>query len=273
MNTDLILATLLHNNINQINKCIFIISPTKLFNEYYCKLFCMKNTKDYNNGKNDLWIRKYIMQNKITQLFKFNGINKWYTDFNFALNLKQIYNFLICSPILLKEGTIKVFECDRESCYEVYYEYLCLNICNQKLKFVPSGIFELINLRRLELNENKINIIPSEIINLKNLIILVLSENRLLYISKDNNISDNKKDNDILNKKLKKINMETKSFPTELSELTNLTYLDLSNNILFNVPPMIYELTKLSFLTLDDNAIDIKNENMMSLKKIEHLIF
>lgn len=70
MNSDNILAILLHNNTKTINKFIFIIKPMKIMSEYYCRLFCKKCQPFFRQIYTDHSIRiNFTKQYSINQCF------------------------------------------------------------------------------------------------------------------------------------------------------------------------------------------------------------
>lgn len=251
MNSDSILAILLHNNYGIINKFIFIIPSSKIISEYYCKLFCIRNNE--SNVKKS-WITNYVMKNDLIKLLKLHG-SFWYTTHNFKFKNK-IYNKYSC-PIDLRSYNIDL--------------KLCLN--KKKLYSIPKGVSQLINLQLLNLSNNNICAIPSEIGNLIYLSELSLYSNNLLYSPKNYNSQDIIQNNKHILEKFKKIKHMTNliSFPTELSQLTKLTYLNLCGNILLGIPEFIYKLNNLRFLKLRNNLIDVIDSDIKKIPMLQVL--
>lgn len=246
MNTDLILATLLHNDSDTINKFIFIIPSTKIISEYYCKLFCLKIREPINNNNIKSYITKYIKKNNLIKLLNFPSVAEQY--YNFDYSTKQI----------------------------TYNTLFKLNIRHKNLYSIPNGVFELISLTNLYLNNNNIYSIPVEITNLKNLWYLNLSENNLLHIPKNYNAIEIIQNHDIIfQQKFQKIShlVNLKSFPKELCKLVRLSNLDLSSNILLGIPKFINKITDLSVLYLNNNLIDVIWESISNLENLNMILF
>lgn len=64
---------------------------------------------------------------------------------------------------------------------------------------------------------------------------------------------------------------DIKAIPTEMSLLTQCTYIDLSNNKLTELPDQLCELTKLQTLLLSGNEIASISENLISLSALAKL--
>lgn len=265
MNSDFILSILIHCNENNINKFILIIPVTKIISEYYCKLFCVRDMKKYNNGFKQSWIRKYIMRTNLIRLSKINDIYSEYKTYDFTLETSNtVYNYLTCSNKILLKGQP----------LSLYFSYI--NTIYVKLNYIPQGIFELINLRHLILNNANISIIPTEINNLINLTLLDLSSNNLFYAPKSYDVKkiiENHCMNCdmILQNRIKKINYNLQSFPIELCALNKLQKLNLSNNILFEIPQFIYNLNTLEYLHLKRNMIDMISTDIANLTHLRVL--
>ena len=63
------------------------------------------------------------------------------------------------------------------------------------------------------------------------------------------------------------------SVPSELSQLTNLKYLDLSDNNLCLVPSELSQLKNLKYLFLDNNYLTLVPSELAQLKKLTDLYF
>lgn len=101
-----------------------------------------------------------------------------------------------------------------------------LDLSKQKLKEIPSGVFELTNLEYLVLFKNKITEIPPDIGKLKKLRVLDISRNKIEVV------------------------------PPEIGQLTELRTLILNQNMIYALPPEIGNLKNLKSLDLWGNEID-----------------
>ena len=130
---------------------------------------------------------------------------------------KKLSSFL-CNMPNLKELTLS---CGSEDLPPEIYELedlRKLNLSFNKLKALPSRIENLKNLVYLNLSNNELSGLPSKIGNLENLMILNVSNNRLMLL------------------------------PLELEDLKNLVYVDTSNNpLLSNLSVKMEKLTTLRF--------------------------
>jgi internalin A len=119
---------------------------------------------------------------------------------------------------------------------------------NSDLTQIPSKVFELSQIKHLNLSNNSINEIPAEIAQLSNLQSLILDGNTEIDLS--NLLSQvNLKELSLNNCRLTKI-------PDEIFHLKNLMVLHLDNNLILHLPPDVGNLGKLKILTLPNNGIE-----------------
>lgn len=117
-----------------------------------------------------------------------------------------------------------------------------LSIKNARLDSIPPVVFEMTNLRYLDLSRNRIDTISPEIGKLHQLQFLNLSNNLL------------------------------KELPPDIGLLSNLTYLGLNRNLLVRLPATIGDLSNLEVLELWDNELeDVPDEisRLQNLKVLE----
>ncbi len=121
---------------------------------------------------------------------------------------------------------------------------------------LPANMRGLVNLERLDLSNNKIEILSSEISQLVNLTTLYLIYNELHNISSDiGNLS-----------KLTELRLshnQLQELPPAIRKLTKLAYLSLKGNQFKNLPPELIPLVKLgqlTYLDLSDNLLPIPPE-------------
>lgn len=116
-----------------------------------------------------------------------------------------------------------------------------LNLRKQKLKEIPSEIFQMKNLKKLTLSKNKITSVPAEIGQLENLEELDLSDNKIELL------------------------------PMEIGNLRNLKKLMLGKNDLFSLPSSFGNFSRLEYLDLwSNNLTELPNE-MSSLPNLKIL--
>jgi Leucine-rich repeat (LRR) protein len=117
-----------------------------------------------------------------------------------------------------------------------------LSIRNTRLDSIPPVVFQMTNLRYLDLSRNRIDTISPEIGQLRQLTYLNLSNNLL------------------------------KELPAAIGDLSELTYLGLSRNRLVRLPATIGDLSSLEVLELWDNELeDVPDEisRLQNLKLLE----
>jgi Leucine-rich repeat (LRR) protein len=125
-------------------------------------------------------------------------------------------------------------------------KYLNLSRCN--IDTLEDKIGKLANLNKLYLSKNQIRNLPSGIKTLTNLTKLNLSTNQLSFIPPEIDYLINLKE---LNLKKNNIN----NIPPSIGNLTNLTCLDLSHNELTTLPTEIGNLISLKILILKNNQL------------------
>lgn len=116
-----------------------------------------------------------------------------------------------------------------------------LDLSDLNLKFLPTEIDLLTELKILDLADNQLMAIPDSIGKLTRLTDLCLRRNRL------------------------------SSVPDSIGNLTNLRRLMLSNNIIRKLPDSIEKLTELRRLGLNDNLLKELPENIGNLSQLERL--
>lgn len=139
-----------------------------------------------------------------------------------------------------------------------------LSIVSRNLTHFPKEIFQLKNLKSLDLSRNQLTHIPKEINILTNLTRLSLSDNLLT----DNSFCDLKLP------KLRAIYLDKNQLtviPKVIFQLKNLDYLDLENNQIHKIAPEISSLSNLLWLRLGNNLLKtLPNEigNLIILKRL-----
>lgn len=114
-----------------------------------------------------------------------------------------------------------------------------LYLIRQKLDSVPPAIFQMTNLRELNLSKNNLEELPSEIGLLTNLEKLDVSNNKLVHL------------------------------PKEIGSLQNLISLNLNRNVLEDLPPTIGQLENLEVLELWDNELRDVPDEIEQLKNLK----
>lgn len=113
-----------------------------------------------------------------------------------------------------------------------------LNLSKSKLREIPAGVFELVNLEELDISKNQLKSLPPEIKLLRKLKVLNVSKNKL------------------------------EGLPNEIGELKNLERLDASRNDLFTLPDSLGNCESLEILSFWENNLSTLPS---SLKKIPNL--
>jgi Leucine-rich repeat (LRR) protein len=116
-----------------------------------------------------------------------------------------------------------------------------LGLCHNSIKHLNPAIYNLKNLRELDLEKNCIEVLSDGISKLKNLEILNLCGNNL------------------------------KVLQTEIYELENLQQLSLSKNNLKNLPIGIFKLKNLKRLNLQENYLEKLPDDICDVLSLEHL--
>ncbi len=132
-----------------------------------------------------------------------------------------------------------------------------------KSEHIPAVVFELENLRELNLKGTKINNIPDN------------SLNSLEELQLDNNYFDTITELVFkpMGESLRVLTLsknQLKDIPDEMNNLVNLQVLDLSCNQIENLPNKL-ELTNLKELNLGNNKIGSLSMSILSLKSLEKL--
>jgi Leucine-rich repeat (LRR) protein len=116
-----------------------------------------------------------------------------------------------------------------------------LDLRREKLYAIPAIVFELPNLRQLNLSKNKLEMLGDSITLLKKLNRLDLSHNKF------------------------------KAIPYAIFRLENLTHLSLGMNQIERIPDEIAYLTQLESLDLYDNAITYFSPSLKMLATLKKL--
>lgn len=140
----------------------------------------------------------------------------------------------------------------------VNLEYL--NLKNDHLEEIPSGISNLKSLKVIDLSGNDFNILPVEFSNLTQLEEIILNDEKkmdlpktLRVLAKLPNLKNLHLENDAL-----------KELPVEILDFKNLEYLYLNQNKLKTIPK-IETLNHLKYLDLKDNKINPKTEDLKNI--------
>lgn len=134
----------------------------------------------------------------------------------------------------------------------------------EPLKEVPSGVFDLHWLTRLDLSNNEFNSLPEAITELQNLTSLRLSNNQFADLPEPIT-------------RLRKLthlfldSNQLTNLPDETARLRDLTYLHLSDNQLTSLPEVITQLRKLTCLYLNNNELTTLPEAISNLEKLSEL--
>jgi hypothetical protein len=107
-----------------------------------------------------------------------------------------------------------------------------LDLMRNKFRELDRSIFSLLNLKHLDISENNMRILSRDIGKLASLRSLKLDNNRIEHLS-------SKKGKDVC----------------QLSKLVNLEILDLSNNIIYNIPKEMTDLKNLKELYVSHNRL------------------
>lgn len=154
---------------------------------------------------------------------------------------------------------------------------------NEYLKHLPDTFFSLTTLKKLDLSHNKLETLNESISKLKNLSTLEVSNNALTHLPSSLNSLDNLEQLQIQYNLLKKLPAMEKllkldflcAHNNELEELpelpASLTWLNLSNNKLKQLPKSITQLKHLKSLVLSHNSFDSVPEEILSLKALEDI--
>lgn len=116
-----------------------------------------------------------------------------------------------------------------------------LDLRREKLTAIPAVVFELPNLKTLNLSRNKFELIGDSLALLTHLTHLDLSHNKM------------------------------KAIPYAVFQLPALTHLSLGMNQIERIPDEIAYLSQLESLDLYDNAIGYFSQNLQKLPNLKHL--
>ena len=135
-----------------------------------------------------------------------------------------------------------------------------------QLTSLPDAIGNLINLERLEVQDNALTSLPNTLWNLRRMKTLYLSGNQLTEIP--DTLGENLLDLEVLH--LSDNNLE--SIPQSFENLKKLRSLDLDDNQLTEIPDTLGEnLLDLEFLHLSDNNLESIPQSFENLKKLRSL--
>ena len=125
-----------------------------------------------------------------------------------------------------------------------------LNLGNNQLKgIIPSIIFEISTLKKINLSQNKISNISDQFSRLNNLIEINFSKNEI----------QNFPDIILSLTSITKLNLSNNNLsilPNEINKLSNLIDINLENNLFHRIPPLLYQISSLNSLKLSNNPID-----------------
>ena len=140
-------------------------------------------------------------------------------------------NKLDASNNLLSENSFN----DEEYNLSLMSYLVSLRFSNNKFNLIPQGIYQLSNLKLLDMSGNNINEIDGNLIKgLSSLVELDLSKNKIRYI------------------------------PNNIQFLTFLEVLRISNNQLLEIPEELGVLTRLKKLFLNENSLQFLPRNLFS---------
>jgi len=128
-----------------------------------------------------------------------------------------------------------------------------LEICSKEMKILPSNISRLEKLTTLSLHGNSISAIPQSITNLKFLTIIDLTFNSLKELP----------DSICQMIQLEELRLSSnllETLPDNISKLVNLKHLSIDCNYITVLPDTIVELKQLTFLDLDCNKFTLTQE-------------
>ncbi len=166
-------------------------------------------------------------------------------------------------------------------------ETMELYIHKRPMTVFPVAIFQLKELRKLEISACQLRSIPENIGDLKKLEILVLSDNqletlpegiskltKLLELDLSNNAFDKFPREVLALKKLERLLLQKnkiRTIPKTIARLKQLKKLNASSNKLRQIPPALTSLDKLESLRLSSNFLKGLPEKIGSLKHLKKL--
>ncbi len=136
--------------------------------------------------------------------------------------------------------TVRVFTSIEEATKRPLEVYR-LELKKEKLKEIPSEIYQFKNLQYLDLSKNKIDTFPAQLAELTYLQVLNLSRNELNYLTE------------------------------AIGNLTNLIVLRAGNNYLWEIDKSIGNLKRLEILDLWANRLIILPETLQDLKTLKEI--
>ncbi|MFX0095486.1 MAG: leucine-rich repeat domain-containing protein [Candidatus Hodarchaeota archaeon] len=141
-----------------------------------------------------------------------------------------------------------------------------LSLYNNNLRALtlPSSLFELTNLKKLNLRANRLRHLPLSIGKLENLKALKVSHNRLTTLPPTFGRLTNLRRLELNNNQLKEL-------PDSFGNLTELTLLKISNNNLELLPDEIGNLINLQKISLGHNQLKTLPETFKLLQNLKHL--
>ncbi len=140
-----------------------------------------------------------------------------------------------------------------------------LDLTGSKIRYLPESIGNLFSLNRLYLNRNELKTVPESISNLSLLNQLDLSNNKFII---DLPLSISNLHN------LTWLNVNTNyitNLPNWIDNLTRLICLDLSENLLTRLPQSIGNLHNLTYLNLSYNKLKKLPKSIGNLTNLTHL--
>ena len=140
-----------------------------------------------------------------------------------------------------------------------------LNLSYNKIKQLPESIGNLSNLTKLDLSKNRLSYLPESIGNLSNLTELDLSKNQLSHLSESIGNISNLTKLDLSWNKLTKL-------PESIGNLSNLIELNLRNNQLNYLPKYLGNLSNLTQLNLFSNQLTNLPESIGNLSNLKCLV-
>ncbi|XP_061162754.1 leucine-rich repeat-containing protein 69-like [Saccostrea echinata] len=138
-----------------------------------------------------------------------------------------------------------------------------LNLCNKKLDKVPKIIGKLDCILHLQLRGNKLKTLPIELSHLFQLQILNLGNNEFEELPEALEYLTMLEKLHLFNNKLRILS------PKVLTNLRNLTFLNLNSNNLKTFPPEICRLSSLQHLSVDYNQLTELPVEMCALLRLE----
>lgn len=140
-----------------------------------------------------------------------------------------------------------------------------LYLSNNKLKEIPTVVFELKKLRTLHLRGNEITSISPTINRLKHLNFIGLNYNPIHQLP--STLSENKQ-----LKRVSLSNCKFKEFPMVLTKMPHIKVLELESNEIREIPREIGNLTQLTTLNLDGNPFTSIPKEIGKLQALEKLL-